>query len=73
MALDLAQYQHQPLNHPNRSYQFLMASMERRVMDNQMKRNRANDEAAIRSGNVSGFGQVAAPAPGTTNPPGKKA
>eukprot|EP00972_Heterocapsa_arctica_P104745 15436481-Heterocapsa_arctica.AAC.1 len=37
-----------------------------------MKRNRANDEAAIRSGNVSGFGKVAAPAT-TTHPAGKKA
>eukprot|EP00972_Heterocapsa_arctica_P109326 16097925-Heterocapsa_arctica.AAC.1 len=38
-----------------------------------MKRNRANDEAAIRSGNVSGFSKLAAPATGATNPPGKKA
>eukprot|EP00972_Heterocapsa_arctica_P113512 16437488-Heterocapsa_arctica.AAC.1 len=48
-----------------------MASMERRIADAEMKRNRANNEAAIHSGNVSGFGKVAAPA--TTNPPGKKA
>eukprot|EP00972_Heterocapsa_arctica_P012667 1861088-Heterocapsa_arctica.AAC.1 len=66
MAKYLAHYQRQPLNHPDRSYKYLMASMERRIAEAQMKRNRANDEAAIRSGNVSGFGKVAAPA---TNPP----
>eukprot|EP00972_Heterocapsa_arctica_P060335 8898771-Heterocapsa_arctica.AAC.1 len=46
--------------------------MERNIMDAQMKRNRANDAAAIRGGNVSGFGKVG-PALSAPNPPGKKA
>eukprot|EP00972_Heterocapsa_arctica_P014400 2118583-Heterocapsa_arctica.AAC.1 len=46
--------------------------MERNIMDSQMKRNRANDAAAIRGGNVSGFGKVG-PTLSAPNPPGKKA
>eukprot|EP00972_Heterocapsa_arctica_P101084 14898471-Heterocapsa_arctica.AAC.1 len=51
LSNDLAHYQRQPLNHLDRSYKFLMASMERNILDGQMKRNRANDAAAIRGGN----------------------
>eukprot|EP00972_Heterocapsa_arctica_P056571 8351305-Heterocapsa_arctica.AAC.1 len=46
--------------------------MQRNITDTQMKRNRANDEAAIRGGNVGGFGKVG-PAMSAPNPPGKKA
>eukprot|EP00972_Heterocapsa_arctica_P070690 10442283-Heterocapsa_arctica.AAC.1 len=49
-----------------------MASMERNILDSQMKRNRANDAAAIRGGNVIGFGKVG-PALSAPNPSGKKA
>jgi hypothetical protein len=74
MLSDIAHYERQVLNHPDRSYQYLLNCMDRRIADAQMERNRANDKAAIRSGNVSGFGKnVAAPAPGANNPPGKKA
>eukprot|EP00972_Heterocapsa_arctica_P016648 2455792-Heterocapsa_arctica.AAC.1 len=48
--------------------------MDCRIANDQMERNRANDKAALRSGNVSGFGKMlAAPAVGGNNPPGKKA
>eukprot|EP00972_Heterocapsa_arctica_P089492 13195147-Heterocapsa_arctica.AAC.1 len=73
MANDLAHYERQELNHPDRSYKYLLKCMDRRLHDAQLKRNRANDEAAIRSGNVSGFGKMAVPATGGGNPPGKKA
>ncbi len=75
LTSDIAHYDRQPLNHPDRTYQFLLACMDRRIADAQMERNRANDKAAIRSGNVSGFGKMipAVPAVGGQNPPGKKA
>ena len=73
MANDLAHYERQELNHPDRSYAYLTRCMERRLQNAQLERNRANDQAAIRSGNVSGFGKLAVPATSGGNPPGKKA
>jgi hypothetical protein len=64
---DLAHYDRQPLDHPDRPYKFLMSSMERNILTIQMKRNRANDAAAIRAGTVGGFGK-AVPALGAPNP-----
>jgi hypothetical protein len=73
LAGDLQHYQRQSLGHHERTYAFLMTCLERRVNDAQMARNRANDEAAIRSGNISGQkGNTAAPAaPGDKKPSAK--
>ena len=61
---DIEHYDRQMLGHPERSYQFLMTQLERRVNDAQMARNRANDEAALRNGNLIGHkNNNAAPAP----------
>ncbi len=54
LAGDLQHYDRQSLGHPERSYTFLMTQLERRVNDAQMVRNRANDEAALRNGNITG-------------------
>eukprot|EP00972_Heterocapsa_arctica_P101958 15021417-Heterocapsa_arctica.AAC.1 len=52
LAVDLAHYTRQPVGHPDRSYKYLVASMERNISTIQVKRNRANDAAAIRAGTV---------------------
>eukprot|EP00972_Heterocapsa_arctica_P042767 6307213-Heterocapsa_arctica.AAC.1 len=63
MSNDIAHYERQVLNHPDRSYKYLLDRMDCRIANDQMERNRANDKAALRSGNVSGFGKMlAAPA-----------
>jgi hypothetical protein len=61
---DIEHYDRQSLGHHERTYQFLMTQLERRVNDAQMARNRANDEAALRNGNITGHkNNNAAPAP----------
>ena len=61
---DIEHYDRQSLGHRERTYQFLMTQLERRVNDAQMARNRANDEAALRNGNITGHkNNNAAPAP----------
>ena len=50
LAADLAHYNRQPAGSDDRSYKFLIHSMERHINLHQQEKNRANDIKAIRSG-----------------------
>eukprot|EP00972_Heterocapsa_arctica_P017826 2633971-Heterocapsa_arctica.AAC.1 len=59
---DLAHYNRQPEDSLDRSYDYLIRSMERNIDLAQQKKNRASDSAAIRAGVINGKG-TALPAP----------
>ncbi len=61
LASDLAHYHRQHAGSPDRSYKFLIHSMERHINIHQQEKNRANDIKAIRSGAITS-GLAGAPA-----------